>query len=92
MMSGSWEKLRRSPPAVCASRSSVAVSPTTHAGIQPRNTRNTRKVQGVVVVNVWGSGVSHPFREAVGCLASVFLFRVFRDFRGSTPRIWTRCP
>ncbi len=65
---------------VCASHSSVAVSPTTHTGIQPRNTRNTRKMQGVVVEDVSGSGVSHPFREAVGRLSSVFLFVCFVTF------------
>ena len=30
--------------------------------------------------NVSGSGVSHPFREAVGCLSLVFLFVAFVTF------------
>ena len=34
-------------------------------------------MQGVVVQNSGGSGVSHPFREALGCLSLVILFVTF---------------
>ena len=38
------------------------------------------KNQGVVMENVSGSGVSHPFCEAVGCLSLVILFVCFVTF------------
>ncbi len=51
----------------------------THRNPTTKGTKYTKR-QGVVTVNVSGSGVSHPFCEAVGRLSSVFLFVCFVTF------------
>ena len=51
----------------------------THRNPTTKGTKYTKR-QGVVTVNVFGSGVSHPFREAVGCLSSIILFVCFVTF------------
>ena len=73
-------KLTHTPfPCVCVPVVGSGFAHQTHRNPTTKGTKYTKR-QGVVTVNVSGSGVSHPFCEAVGRLSSVFLFVCFVTF------------